>query len=410
MTTSTAVASALRAALPEGVVGPATEAYEIDGLRPSCAVRPRSIDEVAAAMGAASASRAAVIPLGGMTLASVGNIPARYDVALDLTALDRIVEYSPEDLTVTVEAGARLADLNAALAERGQFLPFDPPVGEGATIGGIVAANATGPSRHAYDAPRDRLIGISTVHADGTVTKAGGRVVKNVAGYDLCKLYCGSMGTLAVIVSATFKVAPLPRAEKTYAAAFGSAHEAAAFAFHAIDSGLALRSVEVVSPAAARSLSAGDGWTALLRCSGGPAAVERSLSDLRTMRPDGRIVGEDVWTRYPALDASAPVVLRLSPPPSDVAEALTVAGPDAVATATLAHGIARFALPDDRPDLREFARLRGGAWVLERAPLDLKSALDVWGPARSDFDLMRRVKREYDPAGVLSPGRFVGRL
>lgn len=399
-----------RALGPDRVEAGPGSRFEVDGMQPVCALTPRSQEEVARALAAASEAGLAVIPFGRGTMRSMGNIPSRYDVALDLTHLRRVVEYAPEDLTVTVEAGLPLADLNALLAERGQFLPFDPPEAEGATIGGIVAANATGPSRHAYDAPRDRVIGVTVALADGRLAKAGGRVVKNVAGYDLCKLYCGSMGTLGVIVSVTFKLAPLPKAQATWGARFPSPGLAVAAGFAALERRLALRALEVVSPAAARAVGLAPAWWLLAWCSGGSAAVERSLRELDRLAAREILSDASLWERLASALRETPVMVRVSVLPTDVEQALNSLTETAIATATLSHGVARIGLDTDDPALRHHAERLGGAWVLERAPLHVKRVLDVWGPLPPAFEVMRRLKCEFDPLGTLSPGRFVGRL
>lgn len=409
--TSDAPAAVLAEALGADRVETANLApYEVDGLLPSCAVKPRTQEEAARALAAANAARLAVIPFGAGTTMGFGNIPRRYDVALDLRGLQRVVEYTPEDLTVTVEAGLSLADVNARLAGHRQFLPFDPPCGDDATIGGIVASNATGPSRHQYDAPRDRLIGVTVALADGRLTKAGGRVVKNVAGYDLCKVYCGSMGTLGVIVAATFKVAPLPRAEAIWAAPLPSARQAFAAGFTALDRPLSLRALEVVSPAVATSAGLPRAWSLVAWCAGEPAAVERSLRELDGLAPGVARRDVDIHrlTAWPK-DATN-VVLRASVLPSDIERALEGLPETAQATVTLAHGFARIGLDGDCTELRTRVEQLGGTWAFERAPLDVKRALDVWGPTPPAFAVMERLKREFDPFGTLAPGRFVGRL
>ncbi|HXH83833.1 MAG TPA: FAD-binding oxidoreductase [Candidatus Tectomicrobia bacterium] len=409
--TSTAPADVFSGALGADRIETADLArYEVDGLRPSCAVTPRSPEEAARALAAANGAGLAVIPFGAGTMMGFGNIPARYDVALDLRGLQRVIEYTPEDLTVTVEAGLRLSDVNALLTERGQFLPFDPPCGDHATIGGIVATNAAGPSRHQYDVPRDRLIGVTVALADGRLTKAGGRVVKNVAGYDLCKLYCGSMGTLGVIVAATFKVAPLPREEAVWVAPLPSVRDAFAVGFAALGRPLALRALELISPPLAVSAGLKRAWSVVAWCAGEPAAVARSLRELDSLAQGKarRDLDARRLTSWPA--DSAAVVLRLSLLPSDVQEALEGLPETAKASVTLAHGVARVGLDADHPELRARVERLGGTWALERAPLDLKRALDVWGPPPPAFAVMERLKREFDPRGTLSPGRFVGRL
>src|SRR5438270_5712299 len=185
--------------------------FAIDGIEPDVAVEPASAEQLQRVLTEAHEASITVVPFGGGTHMALGNLAESYDAALSIRRLDRVVEYEPADLTVTVEAGVRLVDLQAKLAEHGQFLPLDPPGGDAASVGGVLAANAWGPLRHAVGTARDWLLGISIVHADGTLTKGGGRVVKNVAGYDMPKLYIGSLGTLGVIAGATFKVAPLPK-------------------------------------------------------------------------------------------------------------------------------------------------------------------------------------------------------
>ena len=180
-------------------------AFHVDGQSPDIAVAPTTIGELQSVLVEANNVGISVVPIGGGTHLGAGNAPASYDVALSLVGMSGIIAHEPADLTVTVEPGLPLANLQAALAEHGQFLPLDPPCEPAATIGGVLAANAFGPLRHAYGTSRDWLIGIRVVHADGSVSKSGGRVVKNVTGYDMHKLYVGSLGTLGVIAEATLK-------------------------------------------------------------------------------------------------------------------------------------------------------------------------------------------------------------
>ncbi|MSQ06608.1 MAG: FAD-binding oxidoreductase [Dehalococcoidia bacterium] len=185
-------------------------AYAIDGQTPQAVAQPATRQEVAQVLQWASAEGLAVCPWGGGTQMGVGNLPRQVDLVLDLARLDRLLDFQPADLTVTVEAGMTLAVLQSALAQGGKFLPVEAPLADQATIGGILATGATGPLRLAYGLPRDWLIGIGVVSAQGVASKAGGKVVKNVTGYDLNKLYTGSLGTLGVIVEATFKLSPRP--------------------------------------------------------------------------------------------------------------------------------------------------------------------------------------------------------
>ena len=186
--------------------------YAIAGRRPRVALRPAAAGEVAEALRAAGRDGLAVLPWGGGTALALGQPPARYDVALDLTAFNRVVEYEPEDFTVTAECGVTLATLRATLAARGQELPLEGARAEAATLGGVLAANASGPRRLRFGAPHDRILGGYFALADGTLARSGGKVVKNVAGYALHRLLCGSRGGLGVLLEASLKLAPGPAA------------------------------------------------------------------------------------------------------------------------------------------------------------------------------------------------------
>ena len=411
--------------------------YAVDGLTPEIAVSPSTAEEVAAVLAAAAQHEAAVIPWGGGTGMRTGNPPRRYDVALDVTRLDQVVAHEPADLTVVVQGGVRLHDLQDYLAGSGQYLPLDPPLPHLATIGGMLAANAGGPWRHAYGWPRDWALGLKIALADGSVTKAGGRVVKNVAGYDMTKLYLGSFGTLGVIVEAAFKVAPLPEASATGAAFFKSAGAAADAGLAIQKRNLSLRSLTVLSPGVERPES---GWTLLVTAAGVAAAVERSLQEAEAV-----CKGEDsaAWQRLSDDEAAATWegVCRLLLPPKKDDRLLARAGllPSEVAAfleslESLAreHDLAVQAAShvalgtvysvwqgDERilsergvglvSALRGLAAKHGGAVIVEGCPAELKRQIDVWGEPQGGFSLMRRIKEQLDPRGTLSPGRFAGR-
>ena len=202
------------------VRGTASDA--IDGVVPGLIVEPASAEDVASALASASQRRAAVVIRGGGTKISWGRVPSPVDIVLSTKRLAKMVAHEYADLTATVQAGARIHDVNQELARHGQWLPIASPF-DGATIGGAIATNESGPLRHHHGTPRDLVIGIRLALADGRVIRAGGNVVKNVAGYDLGKLVSGSFGSLAAIVSATFKLTPLPAASSTLIATFDSA-------------------------------------------------------------------------------------------------------------------------------------------------------------------------------------------
>jgi glycolate oxidase FAD binding subunit len=337
------------------------------------------------------------------------------DAVLDTTALAGVVAHVPGDLTVTVAAGTRFAELRSALARAGQFLPLDPPHADAATIGGIVAANSTGFWRARYGGVRDLLIGTSAVLGDGTLARSGGRVVKNVAGYDLNKLFVGSLGTLGVLVECTFKV--LPRPPVTSGAHAHFARSADAFA--AADA-----IVRTSARPAALAISGGPGgaWELLLQADGDAAPVARTL-DL--LSQSARKCGSSAQHHdgVPALLATLNEVsgrdgtvvraaLPLAAQPAFAATAARLEG-FVQLVADAASGIVRVVLRGDdavvlnsADALFAAARVCGGAVRVEGRPDSLRARLRAWGDAEpAGHFLMRRLKDAFDPRGILEPGR-----
>jgi glycolate oxidase FAD binding subunit len=338
---------------------------------------------------------------------SIGNVPSRYDIALRTTTLDRVIEYEPADMTVTVEAGITFGVLQSLLAEHNQFLPIDAPAD--ATVGGVLAANISGPSRHAYGLPRDWLIGCRVVLADGTIIKGGGRVVKNVAGYDIPKLAVGSLGTLGVIAEATFKLAPLPSVQETLIVKCETIESAGRLVFAADERSLALRALAI----AGHEPIEGRTWTVGFWLAGTPTAVGRTRAELEqlgtTERGDGAW-----WQQEPVMDDT--IALKASMLPSDVAAFCEHASVNA--TSVIAYpttGLVDAALADTEPDesarriheARRYVVERGGSLVVTSAPAEVKRRIDVWGEVEG-LDVMRALKQQFDPKSTLNPGRFVG--
>lgn len=296
-------AAALASRLGEGQVisGEAASRYCVDGRAPKLVCLPETVDGVSSAVAWAHAERRALVPWGGGSQIDFGGPPERLDAVLSLERLDRLVAYEPADMTVTVEAGMTLARLQEILAGEGQFLPVDPPLPARATIGGILATRASGPLRAAYRTIADRLLGVRVVNADGRVTKAGGRVVKNVAGYEMGRLYAGSHGTLAVIVEATLKVHPRPEAHEALLVELDGPGRARALLAALLQSEAVPAFVELFGPldepAGGALLAVGFSGTA--------AEVEWALADARRRLaggPGGRVVGVRPWREvYPSI-------------------------------------------------------------------------------------------------------------
>jgi glycolate oxidase FAD binding subunit len=294
---SSGIEAALSAAdLEWQAIGTDDDLFTVAGVRPGCLCAPATVDEVSAAVRAASAAGGAVIPWGGGTRMSLGFPPRSADLVLQTFRLSEIVEYEPADLTVTVQAGMPLADLQARLGAEGQMLALDPAAADRATIGGLIAANASGPLRLLYGTARDVVIGTRVVNADGIISKAGGRVVKNVAGYDLNKLYVGSLGTVGVIVELSFKLHPLPANEGMLLAAFSSAAEAAAPIAALMRSPLGPAAVELLDAGGARRCRAGRLRAGVRE--GGPApATGYPGAVLKGQRHADRPRGSDAYRR-----------------------------------------------------------------------------------------------------------------
>ncbi|HXH23589.1 MAG TPA: FAD-binding oxidoreductase [Dehalococcoidia bacterium] len=412
--TASKVERRLRDELSALQLAPDTAAYEVDGVRPSVAVSPTSAAEVSKVLATADAVGAAVVPWGGGAHMALGMPPKRYDLALDLSRLGQVIEYEPADLTVTVEAGLPLAGLQAILAQHSQWLPLDPPAPASATVGGVLAANASGPARIAFGTARDLVIGMTVALADGRVVKSGGRVVKNVAGYDMAKAHIGALGTLGVILQVSFKVAPLPKAVQTLSVASGDVAALARAAFAVRDAALPATGIAVLQAAGASEARL------LLRFAGNPAAVDRSTAEtLRLARSAGleaEQAPEAVWAEAGSIRGlETGAVLKVSHLPSHAAGVLSrleETGADVVAYPTAGISYARFlALPETSYELvrrlRKSIEAQGGALVLESAPVEAKTAIDVWGSPRGDFELMRRLRQEMDPKSTLNPGRFL---
>ena len=414
--------------------------YVVEGRTPEAAVFPGSIEEVAAVMALASEVGTPVTPWGGGTAASVGMPAGRTGLVIGLRRLARLLDHEPGDLTATVEAGMTVQAFQTALGSRGQWLSLDPADAERATVGGVLATNACGPRRHLYGTARDVLIGVTVVTADGAIVKGGGKVVKNVAGYDLPKLFIGSYGTLGVIVEATVKLRPLPEQEELVSVRFDRLKDAGSAVKAVAASDLIPNAVELLDGAGASGagLAAGSptpGAVLVVGFDGVREQVDWQRAELaRLTGPlggrDPRLLDAAAWTRLPTAAREAfsttAAVMTLVVLPSQVAEIMEqgagIARGRGLQSAWAAHagvGVVRGALasepaPKDPAALavvlaewREMARAGGGYANLEGAPLAIKSQIPVWDDPGAAGRIMERIKAQLDPRNILNPGRFV---
>lgn len=393
----------------------ATAAYALGALAPGRVVEPGDAAETAAVLRAAGDAGEAVVAFGGGTLQSAANAPSRYDVALSTKRLNVLHEYDSRELTAGAGGGMTLAELNALLARNGQFLPLDAPFAARATIGGTLAAGWAGPRRGAYGRPRDLLIGATVALADGTLAKTGGMVVKNVTGYDMGKLYVGSCGTLGVIVRANFKVLPAPAVRRLAIAPFDPELRERAAA-HASALSVEPVALLIVDGFAEIGFPGRPRLFALLE--GSDQVVERATRELRSSLGAAGIAETRLLDGDPAADAFSAILDAYATTAADTSVTFVARGlpGEAVARAQRVRGA--LGRVETIADLRTgdvvvrarsgFDALRaelGSAMVLAAGPA---AVVDAWGDVPATLATMRALKAQFDPRGVLAPGRFVG--
>jgi glycolate oxidase subunit GlcD len=422
----------------ENISAPST----LENLTAPLVVAPGSIAELCEVMKLAASEGWTVTPAGAMTWLDAGNssLPARCVVST--LRLKRIIEHEPADLVAITEAGVTLNEFNAALAQKGQWLPLDPPAAERATIGGVVATGQGGAQQFGYGAPRRHVIGMKVVLADGSLIKVGGRVVKNVAGYDLCKLFTGSYGTLGTIVEVNFKLRPRPFATST-TLAWGARDQLLAGAQQVITSRLFPVAVELLSPKLGDEVmkTAGSGYLLLIRFAGSAIAVaeqSRAAGELlaENVGPAflpaplaGKSDDEIIWSTLAASPAQFrdDFVWRVNLPPAALGSFLEkleqasgklqlrwhagigdgrIRVAERLATAENGAARSKTETVGRIEAFRRAAQIQGGALVIEHAETTLKNQIGVWGSFGSTGGLQQRIKEQLDPAALLSPGRF----
>jgi glycolate oxidase FAD binding subunit len=392
-----------------------TSADAIDGAMPERVAAPESTEQLAAVLRWANDRGVKVVPRGGGTKLGWANVPRALDLMLSLERFQAVRDHAWQDMTATVEAGVSMASLQRELAEHGQRLPLDALWPERSTVGGVVSANDSGALRLRFGSVRDLILGATVVLADGTIARSGGRVVKNVAGYDLPKLFTGSMGTLGVITEVTLRTYPLPHAAKTISFRFDDAREANKFVLAVADTTLV--------PAAMQMRVEKDASICVDLCFEGvdlgiAAQVERATEFAASTKGIG--APENVWAMRESLwegEAEA-IVGKFSVLPTAIADAVDAmrAKFDGVRIIVQSLGIGLFraeaasveALQQLFTALRSELCANGGSLTLLQAPLAMKKSLDVFGATTSAQPLIARVKQQFDPNGTLSPGRFVG--
>jgi glycolate oxidase FAD binding subunit len=428
--------------------------FAIDGVVPSAVARPASSAEVVEIVRFAKSEKLALIPCGHRTKLAIGMLPSRYDIALDMTALNQIAYYDPADHTLSVDAGMNLAELAEALAQQKQFLPLAVPFFEECTVGGTIASNIGSALRPGYGSARDFLLGAEFVNGAATFTKSGGRVVKNVTGYDLHKLLIGSLGTLGAITRLNFRTFPLPEGYGHLVSTFSSVDSIARFQATVSKSPLAPSSFDILGPEAAQTVAEfkddrdsplpswftrGE-WHVCVGFEGPEAILRRYSSELVQYaqqcgasdyhlleESDDKSLGGALRELLNLLACSGPAatIFRINVFPAfppDVTNLRTLAQRFSLPCYVFANssGPVYFALtPNDLEDktiaaltqiasgVFEYAASKNGHASILFCPRELKEQVHVWGDPRSDAYLMRRVKNAFDPQNIFAPGRFV---
>lgn len=401
--------------------------YSVLGRLPAEVFVPQSPEEAAEVVRRNSGK--ALVPWGGGTRQSLGYPPDRYDAALETTGLNKITEYEPADLTITAQAGVSVAQLQAVLAQQGQWLPLDIARPDRQTLGGVIAARANSLRRFSDGSVRDLLLGVSVINGRGEWIKGGGKVVKNVAGYDLPKLYCGSLGTLGLIAEATFRVSPLPEASAITLSPLDAEHNSEDVLDHLFGSDLAPSFLFLLSPKAAATVVAGaeDAQYVLLGFDGDAEAVEWQVQTLgagcldhaaaqrvRAALRDFALNPAPLTAEFHVLSSQVGAFSRMLEWTARRSGFTAEVGSDAALGLMTAH----FAPQSEGADwLKFYADLKdkadrcGGSFIITQMPDTLRQAdVPVWSPLLPDFGLMARLKETLDPARMWNPGRFVGKL
>ena len=426
--------------LPEEQVA----AYTFDGYTPKAVVLPASVQEMQEILQFAVKQGLSVMPAGAGTKLGIGNLSEKVDVLLATTHLNSVIEYEPADLTVTVEAGIRLADLQTELAQHRQYLAMNPPYADRCTIGGIVATNISGSFRLRHGTARNQVLGLRVVRADGTVVKSGGKVVKNVAGYDLNKLYIGAFGTLGIITEVTLKLSPIPVRQAILTADFQNVQDAA-------DMGLAIVGSQTLpvfvnlfinsDPTRAKTEAPTDENKPMLVVGfgGDPETVSWQLTQCQGIMEQNRAIGvtviegesqqhlQEAVQEFPTDNGNTEIVIaKLNLKRTDIAGiASQIVGAnwarDVQLMALLGSGVLYLTIPvssdtdfqtlaDALTQLRQSVMAMQGNLIIEAAPPELKQRIDVWGSVEGTLRLMKQIKAKFDPEGLLNPGRFISSI
>ena len=417
--------------------------HSLDGITPASIERPENLDELSNTLSSITTSGRSATPWGGGTRIGVGNIPSSYDTAIDLSEFIGETEHESGDMTVVANAGVTVGKLNTLLAKEGQRLAFEVRNPEKATVGGSVASNAPGRRQSSTGGIRDWVIGMQIVLADGTVTKTGGRVVKNVQGYELHRLHTGAYGTLGIVSQAAFKLLPLPPEQQTIIAWFDDEITANEVGMKLVNGLFLPESISAISgplakqtvEAAGEVVSTDDVTTLLIKLGGGVRSIERQVNEVVGAAGAAGATGytalndvteSSAWAKLEEAESNSTLAVRMTSRPLATLAASTTTrskvmnlhSHDISTISDLGFGASTMlSNPENNEDASAYTTIivdeiskNSGSYVIERCPLHVKQSRDVFSDVGSSIDLMRRIKAQYDPTNTLNPGRFVGKI
>jgi glycolate oxidase FAD binding subunit len=379
---------------------------------------PHTPEELAGELRAA-AERKQTITLGGnFTKRSMAGPIAPSDVSITTTGLKRLLEYEPHDLTISVEAGMPWCELSHVVAGNRQMIPLDPPFGEGATVGGVIASNSSGPRRRLYGTARDLVIGMRFATLEGKLVQSGGMVVKNVAGLDMAKLMIGSFGTLAAVTVVNFKLIPMPEVERSFLLRFDSLEKAIAARDGVLRSVLQPAAIDLLSPQAASMMGSGD-WLLAFRVGGNASVIERYGREFSAIGDNFTFSGEQQDRLWRHVQNFTPQFLQQNPEGAVVRASCTLKEVEAVMASWPGPAIARagsgvcygyFGQASEAGSWMREAVRKGWKLVVEHCAETRKEQIESWPSPGSDFEVMERVKQMFDPDGLLNRGRLYRRI
>ena len=417
--------------------------HSLDGITPASIERPETLDELSNTLSSITTSGRSATPWGGGTRIGVGNIPSSYDTAIDLSEFIGETEHESGDMTVVANAGVTIGTLNTLLAKEGQRLAFEVRNPEKATVGGSVASNAPGRRQSSTGGIRDWVIGMQIVLADGTVTKTGGRVVKNVQGYELHRLHTGAYGTLGIVSQAAFKLLPLPPEQQTIVAWFDDEITANEVGMKLVNGLFLPESISAISgplatqtvEAAGEVVSTDDVTALLIKLGGGVRSIERQVNEVVGAAGAAGATGytalndvteSSAWAKLEEAESNSTLAVRMTSRPLATLAASTATrskvmnlhSHDISTISDLGFGASTMlSNPENNDDASAHTTIivdeiskNSGSYVIERCPLHVKQSRDVFSDVGSSIDLMRRIKAQYDPTNTLNPGRFAGKI